>query len=369
MKRYALIDLKKETLDHSGALVKAFERVISRVQFFKGSDLNSFEKKFADFVGTEYAIGVSSGTAALSLSLKAIGVGQGDEVITSPFTYFATAEAIINVGAKPVFVDVNKNNLGMEIKNVEKAITSKTKAVVPIHVYGLPMYINKLVSLAKTYEIKVVEDCSHADGTKVGNKMLGSFGVAGCFSLYPSKILGAFGDAGVVVTDSKQIQKKIVMLRDHGRKEGNKDLHHLVGGTMCMDNLQAAILNYKLRYLKNKIKKRQVIANVYNGEFEGTKIKTLKIDSGVSPSWYVYTILIKRRHELMNYLSTRGIESKVYYPTPLHLQPALKYLGYKKGDFPVAEKISRSVLSLPLHQYLKKNDVQYISGQVKSFFS
>lgn len=364
MKSYPLVDLRQEYLSQKKEIDMAIARILNKASFFLGEELEKFEKEFARFIGTKHALGVASGTASIKLSLQALGIGRGDEVITTPLTFIATAEAIIAVGAKPVFVDVDGETLNIDPNKIGKAISNETKAIIPVHLYGIPCDIDPILAIAKKNKLYVIEDCAQAHGSTYKGKKVGSFGDTGCFSFYAAKLLGAYGDAGAITTSNKELYKKISLLRNHGRSAANKNLHLVIGNTSVLDSLQAAILAVKLRRIKENIKKRLSRALYYNKLLSGTEVEPMILPSGTLPSLYVYVIRVKKRAALKNYLAKKKISAGIHFPISLHLQPSLKSLGYKKGDFPFSEKAAKEVLSLPLHQFLTKRDQEYIVSKL-----
>jgi len=372
------LDLKVQYYSIKKEIDLAIKEVLESGQFIGGKEVERFEKEFAKFCGVKYAISVNSGTDALFLSLKALGIGPGDEVITTPFTFIATAEVIANLGAKPVFVDIDPKTFNIDPSKIEKAITKKTKAIIPVHLFGQMANMEEIMRIAKKYKLFVVEDAAQTIGasykSKTKNqkskiKMAGSIGDIGCFSFFPSKNLGAFGDGGMVVTNNKKLAEKIYLLRNHGSSPKNKYLNLILGTNSRLDAIQAAILRVKLKYLKKWIKKRQEIAKYYNQSLKGIgDIKIPEIFPDKTHTFHQYTIRTKYREELKNYLQNQGIPTMIYYPIPLHLQPAFKYLGYKKGDFPESEKAAKEVLSLPIYSELSKKEQDFIVKKIKKFY-
>jgi dTDP-4-amino-4,6-dideoxygalactose transaminase len=390
------LDLTAQYKSIKREINRAIKRVLESGQFIGGKGVENFEKEFAKFCGVKYAISVNSGTDALFLSLKALGIGPGDEVITTPFTFIATAEVIANLGAKPVFVDIdprtfniNPQQLAYQLNKLGKL---KVKAIVPVHLFGQMADMDEIMRIARKYKLFVVEDAAQAIGaeiiqnSKVKNqndnskfkinrikkqtwRMAGSIGDVGCFSFFPSKNLGAYGDGGMVITNNKKLAEKILLLRNHGSSPKNKYLNLILGTNSRLDAIQAAILRVKLKYLKKWIKKRQEIANYYNQSLKGVgDIKVPEILLDRAHTFHQYTIRTKHRDKLKKYLEKNGIPTMIYYPLPLHLQPAFKYLGYKKGDFPEAEKASKEVLSLPIYPEIKKKDQDFIIKKIKIFY-
>lgn len=360
------LDLKREYLAIKQEIQQKILEALERGEYCYGVETKRFEKSFARLVGCRYCLGTNSGTDSLIIALKALGIGTGDEVITTPFTFMATAEAIINVGARPVFVDVEEATMNLDINKIEQAITLKTKAIIPVHLYGICVDMDPLLKIAKRHNLFIIEDAAHAKGSLYKGKPAGSLGDIGCFSLYPSKTLGAYGNAGAVVTNNKLLAEKMRMISNHGRGE-NWDIHQIVGLTGTIDNIQAAILNVKLKYLEKRMRKIRKIAEGYSLAFRNLSIRIPGIPSYCRPSFYVYTIRTEKRSGLREFLSKNGIETRIYYLFPLHLQPSLKFLGYKKSDFPAAERAARSVLSLPLYSEMTGKEINYVIKKVKDF--
>jgi dTDP-4-amino-4,6-dideoxygalactose transaminase len=362
------VDLKIQYWLIKKEIDKAISLVLEKSKFILGENVQKFEKEFAKFCNAQYAIGVGDGTDALYLALRACGVGKGDEVITVPNTFIATVEAITLNGAKPVFVDVNPDTYNIDVYKIEKAINKKTKAIIPVHLFGQPAEMTPILKIAKKYNLWVIEDAAQAHGAKYKGKKVGSIGDVGCFSFFPGKNLGAYGDGGIIVTNNKKIAKKISMLRDHGRTE--KYIHQIEGVNSRLDELQAAILRVKLKYLDKWNKLRQRNAKIYDKLFNDISgMKTPKIINKAKPVYYFYVIRIKNRDKLREKLKKAGVSTGIHYPVPLHLQPAYKHLNYKKGDFPVAEKIAKEILSLPVYSELTVNQIQFIVNLIKKLVS
>jgi len=362
MKNYPLVDLRAESSFIKKQTLMAISNVVASGEYILGDELELFEKEFAKYCGSKFAVGVANGTAALFLALTALGIGEGDEVITTAMSFCATAEAIIYTRAKPVFVDIREDNLSIDADKIEQAVTKKTKAILPVHLYGIPADIKKITAICKKYKLFFIEDCAQAHGALYNGKKVGTFGDIGCFSFMPAKNLGAYGDAGCITTDSYSLAEKIKKLRNHGRKD--KYRHDILGFSERMDNLQAAVLRVKLKHLDRWNHRRREIAKQYNNVFKKEHINIIKSSSNIKPSYYVYTILIDNRNIIKNQLSKSGISSQMYYPVPLHLQPVFKFLGYKKNSLKVAENLSNRLLSIPMHPFLNSDDVTYISKKV-----
>ncbi len=345
----------------------ALIQTLKEGNFILGKRVKVLEKKIAKLVGTKFAVGLNSGTDALFLSLKALGIGRGDGVITTPFSFMATAEVIATVGARPVFVDINPETYNIDADKIKKAITKKTKAILPVHLYGQMADMKKIMQIAKRKSLFIIEDAAQALGASQNGKIAGSIGVAGCFSFFPTKNLGAFGDAGMITTNNGKLAEKLKMLRNHGSRE--KYYHEFLGVSSRLDEIQAAIILAKLPYLKKWNKKRQKIASFYDKNLKG--VGDIIIPSALKNNVHIYhqyTIRTKYRDALVRFLKRKNIPVAIHYSIPLHLQPALKYLGYEKGDFPEAERAADEVISLPIYPEFKKSEQQKIVKEIKNFF-
>jgi hypothetical protein len=372
------LDLKLQYKSIKKQINSALKKVLESGIFIGGKEAEDCEKEIAELCGTKYAVGVNSGTDALFLSLKVLGISKDDEVITSPFTFVATTEVIANSGAKPVFVDIDPITFNIDPSKIEKVITKKTKAIIPVHLFGQMTEMQKIMTIANKYGLYVVEDAAQAIGAEIKSKVknqkskvlkAGSIGDLGCLSFFPSKNLGAYGDGGMVVTDNKKLADKIRLLRNHGSSPKEKYLNLILGTNSRLDEIQAAVLKVKLRHLNQWNKKRNEIARHYTKSLKGIgDIVTPFIDSDTMHIFYQYTIRTGHREKLRNYLEKNGIPTMIYYPLPLHLQPAFKYLGCKKGDFPETEKAAKEVLSLPIYPELLRNDQKFIIKKIKTFF-
>ena len=352
---------------------QAIDKVIKRGDFILGEEVRLFEEEFARYCNSQFAVGVSSGTDALFLALASLGLAEADEVIVPAFTYIATSLAVSYTGAKPVFVDISGDTYNIDAGKIKKAITENTKAIIPVHLYGQPANMPEILKLAKVYNLKVIEDAAQAHGAgyklkiKLGKlkiKKVGSIGDIGCFSFYPSKNLGALGDAGMVVTNNKEIYEKLLKLRDYGRS--SKYEHILIGYNARLDTLQAAILRIKLKRINKWNQMRAQAAGIYDellGDIKG--LITPYLSPGLEHVYHVYAIRVDSRDELSQKLKGKGISTIIHYPIPLHLQPAYKKFGYKKGDFPVAEKVAKQILSLPMYPHLKEKQIRYIVNSIK----
>lgn len=334
------IDLKAQYQTIKPEINKAIQKVLNSGQFILGQEVEKFEQEIAKYLGVEYAIGVASGTDALLLSLIALDIKKGDEVITTAFSFIATANTIARVGAKPIFVDINPKTFNIDASKIQEKITKKTKAIIPVHLYGQVADMDAI----KKFKVPIIEDACQAIGAEYKNKKAGTIGNLGCFSFYPTKNLGACGDGGLVTTNNKQYAEKIKILRAHGAQQ--KYYHQEIGLNSRLDELQAAILGVKLRHLDKWNNQRIKNAKKYNKLLSKFVITP---DYKKGHVYHQYTIRVKKRDKLKAYLEKHNIPIAIYYPVPLHLQKCFKYLGYKKGDFPEAEKAAKEVLSLPIY--------------------
>lgn len=367
MIKIPIVDLNAQHQQIQNELKKAIDYVIKKGDFISGDIINKFEENFAHFCDVKYAVGCSSGTSALHLALLGCGIKAGDEVITTPHTFIATAEAISQIGAIPVFVDINAQTFNIDPNKIEQAITKKTKAIIPVHLYGQCADMWPIKKIARKYNLKIIEDAAQAHGASYNNQKAGSLGDVACFSFYPGKNLGAFGDAGIVVTNNKTLATKIRVLANHGRK--TKYEHSTLGYNYRLDTIQAAILNVKLKHLFKWNKARKRIAEFYNKELAPIlELSLPMVQKNNEHVYHLYVIKTKQRNKLQKYLSQKGIATGIHYPVPLHLQKAYGHLGYKKGDFPETEKIAKQILSLPMHPYLNKQQQSFISKNINRFF-
>ena len=341
-----LVDLKAQYAALKPEIDTAIARVIANTSFIMGPEVRSFEEAFAAFCGSRFAVGVSSGTAAIELTLRALGIGPGDEVITTPFTFIATAEAISAVGATPVFADIDPLTYTLSPDAAAAAITSRTRALLPVHLYGQPADMPALAALAQQHGLALIEDAAQAHGAEIGGRRVGSLGYPACFSFYPGKNLGAYGDAGAVTTDDPALAERLRKLRDHGR--ASKYVHDEVGYGHRLDALQAAILAVKLPHLAAANAARRRLASRYDELLCDSELVLPAAPPATTPVYHLYVVRTPRRDEVLAALHAAGIEAGVHYPLPLHLQPAYRSLGYAAGAFPVAERSAAEVLSLPL---------------------
>lgn len=360
------LDLKAQQAAIRDEVDQALRRVLDSCAFAGGPFVEEFEAAFASFCGCRSAVGVGSGTDALWLALLALGVGPGDEVVTVPYTFIATAEAISMCGAKPVFVDIQPDSYNLDPSLLERAITPRTRAVVPVHLFGRMADMDPIMEIARSRGLFVVEDASQAHGAEYKGRRAGSVGDAGCFSFYPTKNLGACGEAGAVVTNDSQLAENIRMLRDHGQESRYR--HKLLGWNARMDGFQGAVLAVKLRHLPTWNEARIENARRYDEWLAGTEGVGVpaRPDHG-SHVFHIYAIRTNRRDALLDHLQRQGVSCGVHYPIPIHLQEAYRSLGYTKGDFPVAEACAGSLLSLPMFPELSREQVAHVAAQIRKF--
>ncbi len=361
------IDLKRQSQKLRKEIKKEVEEVLDSGRYILGEKVENFEKNFSNYCQVKYALGVNNGTSALILALAALELKPGDEVITQPNTFVATVEAIVFVGAKPILVDIDPQTYNLDIEKLKKAITKKTKVIIPVHLFGQPSDMDAILKIARKYKLFVVEDAAQAHGAEYRGKKIGTLSDIGCFSFYPTKVLGACGEGGMVVTNSKKLAGKMKRLRDHG--SAKKYYHSEVGFNFRMAEIQGAVLGVKLRHLSQWIKSRRNIAKFYNKLFENCSVIIPFELEFVKSSYYVYVIRVKNREKLQKYLTDQGIGTMIHYPVPIHLQKAYKFLRYKKGDFPETEKAAREILSLPLCPEIKSVEQKYVAKKIKEFYS
>lgn len=345
----------------------AVEKVLNGGHYILGPNVAEFEKEVAAFTETKFGIGVNSGSDALTLALRALEIGAGDEVITSPFTYIAPAESIHQVGAKIAFANIDPRTFCLNPAEVAKKISARTKAIIPVHLFGQAAPLNEIRELADSRGIAIIEDCAQAIGAKYHGQSVGSFGRMGCFSFYPTKNLGADGDGGMVVTNDEALAKKLRMLRVHGIEK--RYYHDLHGFNSRLDEIQAAILRVKLPHLKKWNARRAEIASRYLKAFEKLPLQLPVTATGNTHVFHVYAVLSEKRDALQKHLADNGVPTLIYYPLPLHLQKLYANLNFKEGDYPVAEEISKKILPLPMYPELTDEQVDYVCEKVAAFFS
>src|SRR5467141_3148542 len=361
------VDLAAQYRTIAAEINEATSRVIQNADFILGREVNLFEEEFAAFCEAQYAVGVDSGTSALELALRAYDIGPGDEVITAANSFIASALAISHAGATPVLTDVDPYTYTMDVASIESAITPRTKAILPVHLYGHPAHMDPIRQLAEQRGLIVIEDACQAHGTRYKGRRAGSLGHAAAFSFYPGKNLGAYGDGGMVVTNDPDIRKRLEMLRNYGQEE---KYHHLTQGfNRRLDTLQAAVLRVKLKYLEKWNAARRWQAELYHRLLAGTELVLPSEAVGAQSVWHLYVIRTEHRDKLKQYLASRGIAAGIHYPVPIHLQPAYKNLGYKRGDFPVTEQYAQRILSLPMYAELTPELIDCVAESILSFLS
>jgi dTDP-4-amino-4,6-dideoxygalactose transaminase len=365
----------KKTISHSylieqfsdyKKILKRIEKVIKKGDYTLGNEVDQFEKNMTKITSAKYVVGVGNGTDALYLTLKCLGIGYGDEVITTPYTFIATVASIVTAGATPVFVDI-KDDYNIDENKIEKAITKKTKAIMPVHWAGRPCELLKISKIAKKYKLKVIQDSCHAIMSKYNNKDIISFGDVCTFSMHPLKNLNVWGDGGFIITNAKNISDKLRLMRNHGLKNRNKSL--IFSYNSRLDTIQAAVANYKIKNkLKNITNKRISNARYLDKLFKGNKnVITVKREKNLKEVFHLYHINTTKRDKLLKHLIKNKIDAKIHYPVPIHLQPAAKYLKYSKGDFPNAEKLANTSISLPVHEFVSKIQLEKMAKLINKF--
>ncbi|MDD7516923.1 DegT/DnrJ/EryC1/StrS family aminotransferase [Ruminococcus flavefaciens] len=343
----------------------AFERVYNASWYIEGKEDESFEKAFAEYCSSKYCVGVGNGLDALMLALKALGVGSGDEVIVPSNTYIATALAVTYVGAAPVFVEPDINTYTIDPAKIEEKITNKTKAIMPVHLYGQACDMDPIMEIAKKYELYIVEDCAQAHGATYKGRIIGSFGDAAGFSFYPGKNLGALGDAGATVTNNKEIADKVRALGNYG---SDYKYHHIYqGNNSRLDELQAAFLAAKLPHLSRMNEERRRIAKCYSDGIKNPDVILPFTPDYSVPVWHIYAVRTKKRDALAEYLADKGISTNKHYPIPMHMQECYKELGIREGELPIAEEISATELSLPMFYGMTDDQIQYVIDAINKF--
>ncbi len=364
-----LLTLKDQQAAIGAEIKAAVARVLDSGVYILGAENKAFEIAFAEAIGAKHCLGVDSGTSALELALEAVGVGPGDEVIVPAFTFIATATAVSVLGAKPIFVDVDSLTLTLDPSSVEKALTKKTKAIVAVHIFGQPADMDPIMSMAKSKNISVIEDCAQSHLATYKGHTTGTFGAASAFSFYPSKNLGAAGDAGAITTNDARLRDVILELRNCGRSATGGYHHTRIGHNCRLDEIQAAVLGVKLPRLAAWTAARRRVAAIYNSGLAGLPLQLPPLGTSDNmPVFHLYTVRTKRRDALAEHLRLNGIGAGIYYPTPLHLQPAYAGLGIKTGSLPVSESASQEVLSLPMYAELSDSDAGRVVETVRRFF-
>ncbi|MFA5779081.1 MAG: DegT/DnrJ/EryC1/StrS family aminotransferase [Elusimicrobiota bacterium] len=348
-------------LSHKTEIDEAISRVLNKGWYVLGEEVKLFEKEFSEYIGVNYGIGVGSGTEALHIALKSCDIGSGDEVITVSHTAVATVSAIELTGAKPVFVDIESDYYTINTSKIEKAITKHTKAIIPVHIYGQPVDMDKIIDIAKKHKLFVIEDCAQSHGAKYNGRNVGSFGDIACFSFYPTKNLGAIGDGGIIVTSNKKLAEKSKLLREYGWAE--RYVSHISGWNSRLDELQAAILRVKLKYLDKDNSKRRKLAELYNKELAVTGLVLPKVSKNSTHVFHLYVVRSKKRDDLLKYLKNNGIGALIHYPVPVHLQPAYKI----KSKLVETEIAAKEIISLPMYPELSESDVKTVCNIIKNF--
>ena len=358
-------DLVKQYIKYENEIIAAFQKVLKSGKYVLGEEVNLFEKEFARYLNVNHAIGVASGTDGLLLAMMALNIKPGDEIITTPFTAIPTVSAIIHLGAKPVFVDVDYDTYLIDIDKLKDAITKNTKAIIPVHLFGNVVDVKKIKEIVGN-EIPVIEDACQAHGSKMNGQMAGTLGDIGVFSFYPTKNLGAYGDGGMIVTNNENIAYKIRLMRMYGMVNYNNI--EINGINSRLDEIQAAILRVKLRYLDEMNKARNIIANRYKEKLNAEMFKHQYIPRNVYTNYHVFeSRYLGDRDALVNFLNKEKVQTNIYYFTPIHLQKANKFLGYKKGDFPITEKLCKEVIALPMYAELSSEDQTFIINKINKY--
>jgi len=375
-----MLDLKKQHESIADEVKAAVDEVVGHQRFVNGPELDRFEEAMAGYLGAKHAIGVSSGTDALLVTLMALGVGEGDEIITTPFSFVSAAEVIARLGARPMFADVLPENMLIRPAAVQQLLSSRTRAIIPVHLYGQVCEVGQLIDLSRDRRVPLIEDCAQSLGARLDDRAAGTFGLAGTFSFFPSKNLGAWGDGGLVVTDDAALAEKIRLIRNHG--SGTRDRYELLGGNFRLDTLQAAVLRIKLAHLDEWLAARRMAARYYGQLFAeaglsagpnetrhpGHRILLPPVWDDDAHCFNLFVIQAEKRDELKKYLAAKDIDTAVYYTTPLHLQPCFSDLDYRKGDFPVAEEAARKVLALPLFAEITRQQQKRVVEAIAEFY-
>ncbi len=357
------LDLKAQYRSIKGEIDAAIGKVLDSCQFVLGPEVSEFEKDFAAYCGTSECIALNSGTSALHLALLAAGIGPGDEVITTPFTFVASVAAILYAGARPILVDIHPRSFALDPSKIEAAITPRTKAILPVHLYGQPADMDPIMEIARRHNLIVIEDAAQAHGARYKGRPVGSIGHMACFSFYPGKNLGAYGEGGAVTTNNSEHARSVRMLRDWGQ---DRKYHHVLRGyNYRMEGFQGAVLGVKLRHLEKWTEERRNLVQRYNQLLSDCELELPAEMSGVRHVYHVYTVRSKERDRLQKALTDEGVQTGIHYPVPVHLQPAYADLGYGPGSFPEAESAARQVLSLPLYPELPLQDLSQVADAVK----
>ncbi|WLR53240.1 DegT/DnrJ/EryC1/StrS family aminotransferase [Bacillus tianshenii] len=364
-----MLDLSEQYAELKPQIQETLDEVMASSRFILGDHVKQLEADVASYSNVAHGVGVASGSDALHISLLACGVSPGDEVIAPAFTFFATGGAIARIGAVPVYVDIDPDTYNIDPSKIEEAITEKTKAIIPVHLYGQMADMDPINEIARKHSLAVVEDSAQAIGAEYKGKKTGELGTTACYSFFPTKNLGAYGDGGMIVANDDEVAERARVLRVHGSKP--KYYHHVLGYNSRLDELQAAVLNVKFPHLETWIEKRQQAAQVYTellNEKLGDTVKTPYIAEQIKHVFHQYTLRVPKRDELQSFLKENGVASMVYYPKPLHLQPVFEELGYKEGDLPVTEKACQEALSLPMFPEIKREQQEYVVEKIVEFY-
>jgi len=366
--RVNFLDLKAQYLSIKDEIDDSIQNVLINTAFTAGPFVKSFEENFAKRHNAKYCVGVNSGTAALHAALMALDIKAGDEVIVPANTFFATPESVSLTGAAPVFVDCESRYYNIDPLKIEPAITDKTRAIIAVNLYGQPAQLDKIKEIADQHHLILIEDCAQSHISELNGKSVGTFGICGCFSFYCGKNLGAYGEAGAIITNDENLYQKMMMIRDHGMSQ--KYHHEIIGHNYRMEGLQGAILDVKLKHLDEWTAIRRRNAELYRKYLKDcAEIFLPEEMPGAKHVYHIYAIRTKRHDDLINFLRDNEIFTGIHYPIPCHLQNAYRFLGYKEGDFPISEEYSKEILSLPMSEQLKEEEIQYVAEKIKEFFS
>jgi len=358
------VDLKREYSEIKDEINEAVQKVMNKQWFILGEEVEKLEEEFSNYIGTKFGVAVNSGSDALYLAIKALGIGSGDEVITVSHTFVSTVDAIVRNGATPVFVDIDPETYTMDVTQIEDKITEKTKAIIPVHLYGYPADMDSINTITKKYNLFVIEDACQAHGSEYKGKKVGSIGDIACFSFYPTKNCGAYGDGGMIVTNNEEIAKKLSMLRNYGQSQ--KYYYDFVGINSRLDEIQAAVLRVKLKHLDEWNERRRSIAKLYNELLKDSNV-ILPIEKNYTKHVYhLYVIRSKNRDELQQYLLEKGIQTQIHYPLPVHKQKAYLDLGFDVS-LPITEKVCNEILSLPMYTWLHEEEILKVVEEIKAF--
>lgn len=361
------VDLKAQYLSIKNEIDEAIQNVIEKTAFSSGPFVKSFEENFAKAHNAKYCVCVNSGTSALHLAMWSLGIGKNDEVIVPTNTFFATPEAVSLCGAKPVFVDCEPNYFNIDPQNIEKVISSKTKAIIAVHLYGQPAQMDKIKVISEKNNLLLIEDCAQAHLAEFRGVHVGTFGICGCFSFYPGKNLGAYGEGGAVLTNNEELYMKMMALRDHGSTQ--KFYHDYIGHNYRMEGIQGSILNTKLKHLLEWTKKRRKNADLYRKYLADIKDVAVPVEmSEVKHVYHLFVVRVSKRNELKKYLQDNEIYTGIHYPIPCHLQKAYNTLNKRNGKFPISEELAKEILSLPMYAELTEKEIQFVCEKIREFY-